>query len=328
MAKLKTTNATPNSPRVRRYTQLMAAVLYNCHFRGFAEGKIYKGDLKGVCAPGLNCYSCPGAVASCPLGSLQFALVNSHYRFPYYILGTLLLFGLFLGRVICGFLCPVGLLQELLHKIPSPKIRKSRVTRVLSYLKYVLLAVLVIVIPLWNLAPGFCKYVCPAGTFEAGLPLTLKNKQLRAMAGVLFSWKILLLTLILVLCVVCFRAFCRFLCPLGAIYSFFHPVNVFGIRVDTNLCTNCDACVNHCPMDIRRVGDRECVHCGSCRSVCPTGAIRYGYKKGGAAHAVTAVRIVLLILAILLVWYGLHQGDLDSLKAKAFRICYECIGIG
>ena len=165
--------------RIRRYTQLMAAVLYNCHFTGFAEGRIYQGKFKGVCTPGLNCYSCPGAVAACPLGSLQGALVSSKYRFPYYILGTLLLMGLFLGRFICGFLCPFGLLQELLHKLPSPKIRKSRATRILSYGKYVILALFVVVIPLWKLAPGFCKYICPAGTFEAGLPLTFKNKALR-----------------------------------------------------------------------------------------------------------------------------------------------------
>ena len=265
-------------PFTRRFTQLIAAVLYNCNFRGFVDGKIYKGDTKGLCAPGLNCYSCPGAVASCPLGSLQTALVNSRYRAPYYILGTLRLFGLFLGRFICGFLCPFGLIQELLHKLPSPKIRKSRVTRVLSYTKYVILAVLVIAIPLWKLAPGFCKYICPAGTFEAGLPLTFKNDFLRKMTGVLFSWKVMLLTLVVVSCVICFRSFCRFLCPLGAIYSFFHPVSVFGVRVDPKLCTHCDACVRHCQMDIRKVGDRECIHCGSCAEVCPTEAIHFGIR--------------------------------------------------
>ena len=44
----------------RRYTQLIAAVLYNCNVKGFAEGKIFKGASKGLCVPGLNCYSCPG----------------------------------------------------------------------------------------------------------------------------------------------------------------------------------------------------------------------------------------------------------------------------
>ncbi len=341
----------PRSQRARRYTQLMAAVLY----------KISKGSLKGVCTPGLNCYSCPGAVAACPLGSLQSALVNARYRFPYYILGTLLLMGLFLGRFICGFLCPVGLLQELLHKLPSPKIRKSRATRVLSHLKYILLAVFVILIPLWKLAPGFCKFICPAGTFEAGLPLTFKNKFLRTMTGTLFSWKVLLLTLIAVLCVVCFRAFCRFLCPLGAIYSFFNPVSLFGVRVDQSLCTHCDACVKSCPMDVTKVRDRECIQCGMCISSCPTGAIHFGVKdakrKGSEGVSVVSAapshepihkvaerpvsrtsqfrRRALIITAIILfiagaslLGIGLCTGGFQDVMNKAIRICYECIGIG
>ena len=351
----------PRSQRVRRYTQLMAAVLYNCNFRGFAEGKISKGSLKGVCTPGLNCYSCPGAVAACPLGSLQSALVNARFRFPYYILGTLLLMGLFLGRFICGFLCPVGLLQELLHKLPSPKIRKSRATRILSFGKYVLLAVFVILIPLWKFAPGFCKFICPAGTFEAGLPLTFKNKFLRTMTGTLFSWKVLLLTLIAVLCVVCFRAFCRFLCPLGAIYSFFNPVSLFGVRVDPSLCTHCDACVKSCPMDVTKVRDRECIQCGKCIGSCPTGAIHFGVrdaKRTGAgevsvvsadltpeptreianrpastalqAHrkALIITAIVLLVAGAALLGIGLYTGGFQDVMNKAIRICYECIGIG
>ena len=88
----------------RRYTQLITAVLYNCNIKGFMDGTIYKGSFKGICTPGLNCYSCSGAIASCPLGSLQSGLLSSKYKVPYYILGTLLLFGLILGRFICGFL--------------------------------------------------------------------------------------------------------------------------------------------------------------------------------------------------------------------------------
>ena len=315
--------------RVRRYTQLMAAVLYNCHIKGFAAGKIYKGDVKSVCVPGLNCYSCPGAVASCPLGSLQSSLVNARFSAPYYILGTLLLFGLFLGRVICGFLCPVGLLQELLHKIPTPKWKKNRVTRILSYGKYVVLALFVVAVPLFQYAPGFCKYICPTGTFEAGLPLVFRNKFLQSMLGRLFTIKVLILVLFLIGCVFCFRAFCRFLCPLGAIYSFFHPVAVFGIKVDNDRCTHCNACVRCCPMDIRKVGDRECVHCGDCIDVCPEKCIRYGTDLSPKKHpAATIARILLLCLIICLLALGITKGGVKALWNKAVRICYECIGIG
>ncbi len=263
----------------RRCIQLAAALLYNANFRGFAQGTIYQGKLKGLCVPGLNCYSCPGAVASCPLGTLQNALSSVRYRFPMYILGILILFGLLLGRVVCGFLCPFGLLQELLYKLPLPKIKKSRATRLLSYLKYAVLAVFVVCLPLYlGLAkglpvPAFCKYICPAGTLEGGLPLVGGNSALGALAGKLFSWKVFLMILILLSAIPLYRSFCRFLCPLGAIYSLFSRISLLGVRVEESQCTGCGACVRHCKLDIKKPGDRECIQCGECREVCRTGAI-------------------------------------------------------
>ena len=173
----------------RSYVQLIAAVLYNCNIKGFADASIYQGNIKGLCVPGLNCYSCPGAIGACPLGSLQTGLLSSRYKLPYYILGTLLLFGLFLGRFICGWICPFGFIQELIYKIPSKKIRKNKVTGLLTYLKYVILIIFVIVIPLWKLIPGFCKYICPVGTLEGGIFLTYMDPALRQITGILFTWK-------------------------------------------------------------------------------------------------------------------------------------------
>ncbi|MCR5278175.1 MAG: 4Fe-4S binding protein [Lachnospiraceae bacterium] len=260
---------------VRRFTQLVAAVLYNCNFKGFASGRIYKGNTKGICAPGLNCYSCPGAVLACPLGSFQGALAKSAYKLPLYMLGALILFGILLGRMICGFFCPFGLIQDLLYKLPLPKMQKNKVTRALSYLKYVILLIFVIVIPIVKLAPGFCKYICPAGTLEAGIPLVIMDENLQSRIGWLFSWKVFVLAVVLVACSMVYRAFCRFLCPLGAIYSFFNPVAFFGIRVQKEKCTGCNTCVRACKMDVKCVGDHECIHCGECRKACPTGAIAY-----------------------------------------------------
>ena len=111
-------------PTQRRLIQLYAALLYNAHLKGYISGNIYTGSTKSVCVPGFNCYSCPGAVGACPLGALQNAIASSGSRTPVYVLGILLLYGITLGRTICGFLCPVGLLQELLHKIPSFKVRE------------------------------------------------------------------------------------------------------------------------------------------------------------------------------------------------------------
>lgn len=276
-------------PSKRRLIQLYAALLYNAHLRGFVDGTIFQGATKAVCVPGLNCYSCPGAAAACPLGALQNALASANHRLPYYALGLLALFGLVLGRVVCGFLCPFGLLQELLHKIPTPKIPKGRVTRRLSYLKYGILGAFVIGIPLWYLVkdvavPGFCKYICPAGTLEGAVALLAHpaNEGLFGRLGGLFGWKLALMAAILALCVFLYRAFCRFLCPLGAIYGLFCRVALLGVEVDANRCTNCGRCVAVCPVDIRRVGDHECVQCGACVKICPEGAIawrRVGTRK-------------------------------------------------
>ena len=263
----------------RQWIQLICAVLYNCNFTGFAKGTIYQGNWKGLCVPGLNCYSCPGAVGSCPLGSLQSALVSSRYKFPYYILGMVLLFGMILGRVICGFLCPFGWLQELLYKIPTRKLKKNKWTRRLSYVKYIILLVFVILIPLTMMAPGFCKYICPAGTLQAGIPLVIKNENLRLLAGNLFHWKMLLLILILVSAIFVFRSFCRFICPLGAFYGLFHKMSLVGITVDENKCDKCNACVRYCKMDVKMAGDRECIQCGECVDVCHTCAIHLGKRK-------------------------------------------------
>lgn len=310
----------------RRYVQLIAAVLYNCNVKGFVSGKIWKGSSKGICAPGLNCYSCPGAVVSCPLGSLQSALVSSKYKFPYYILGTLLLMGLFLGRFICGFLCPFGLIQELLHKIPTPKLEKSKLTRGLTLVKYVLLVIFAVMIPILMGAPGFCKYICPAGTLEAGIPLTIMQEKLRPLIGALFSWKVAMLIVIAAICIFAYRGFCRFLCPLGAIYSFFQPVSFFGVQVDEQKCIHCDACIRNCKMDVKKVCDRECIQCGECIQHCPVDAINIGVRKTDKKKKL--IWSVVLMAALILIVVGIKNKGFHDVMRKAIRLCYECMGIG
>ncbi len=273
-------------PSKRKLIQLYSALLFNANLKGFANGEIYKGPLKNVCAPGLNCYSCPGAAAACPLGSLQNALGNSEKRTPYYVFGILLLYSILLGRFICGFLCPFGLIQELLYKIKTPKLKKNAFTRILSFLKYVVLVVLVVIVPiLYGLRnvplPAFCKYICPAGTLEGALGL-LSNKvnegQL-SMLGPLFTWKFILMVSILVGSIFVFRLFCRFLCPLGALYGIFNKISILGIRLEKPKCVDCGLCRATCKMDIRSVGDHECINCGECMEVCPTKAISWKGSK-------------------------------------------------
>ena len=272
-----------HKPTTRRLIQLYSALLHNAHLKGFISGQIYQGKAKYVCTPGFNCYSCPAAAGACPLGSIQNALAATGHNAGWYVLGILMLYGVILGRTICGWLCPLGLFQELLNLIPTPKIKKNRITRVLSWLKYVLLGVFVIALPLWYglrydlPLPGFCKYICPAGTSEGAMGLLANtmpvNTSYFSMLGVLFTRKFIIMLVIGLGCIFCYRAFCRFICPLGAIYGLFNRFNIVGVKVDEDRCNHCGACVRSCGMDVRRVGDHECINCGRCMTACSQGAI-------------------------------------------------------
>ena len=273
-------------PTKRRLIQVYAALLYNANIKGFITGDIFKGDSKHMCVPGLNCYSCPGAIGACPLGSLQNALAASDKTVPTYVLGIILLFGLTLGRTICGALCPMGLLQELLFKFKTPKIKKSNITRAFSYLKYVILVVFVIILPVMYMyanipLPAFCKYICPAGIVEGAVSLLSNpnNSPMLSILNIIFSWKFMLLIGFITMCIFMYRFFCRFFCPLGAIYGFFNQFSFLGIQVNRDSCTSCGKCVNVCKMDVHKVGDHECINCGECINVCPTNAIYFNGNK-------------------------------------------------
>lgn len=270
--------------RARLWTQILFTALTNGYVTGFTKGRIFTGASKHLCVPGLNCYSCPGALGSCPIGSLQAVLGSRNYRFSFYIVGFFMLMGALWGRFICGWLCPFGLLQDLLHKIPFVKKRKNLPGhRFLIWLKYVILAVFVILLPLFAVdligqgSPWFCKYICPAGTLMAGIPLVSLNPLLRQAVGFLYYWKLLLLILLLILSVVVYRPFCKYLCPLGAVYSFFNPVSLYRYQVDTEACIQCGKCRKACPMDIRvweTPNSMECIRCGECIKSCPVEAIQ------------------------------------------------------
>ena len=261
--------------------QLGATLASNPFFLNFFRGKIHKGSSKIVCVPGLNCYSCPAAADSYPIGSLQAVIGSSKFHFAYYVTGFLILIGVLLGRVVCGFLCPFGWFQELLHKIPTRKFSTKKL-HFLTYLKYVFLVVFVIVLPMTVVNevglgdPFFCKYICPAGILEGGIPLSIANAGIRASLGELFTWKSCILLGIVVLSVFFYRPFCKWICPLGAFYALFNRISLYQLHIDPDKCTSCGACSKVCKMDVdvsRTPNHAECIRCGDCIRICPHQAI-------------------------------------------------------
>lgn len=269
----------------RKLTQIIITLLYNPHLKNLFTGRLYTGKTKSVCVPGLNCYSCPTAAGSCPLGQLQQSLAGLKKGINTYVIGFLLMFAALFGRFVCGWLCPFGFLQELIYRIPVPKCLKR--LRILGWLKYAVLTLLVFLIPILTSIqkgigyPAFCKYICPQGTI-GGLFLIRTSEALQERVGLLFVLKILILLAILVTSAFIFRPFCRFICPLGAIYGLFNRISLIGIKHDKNICTSCGLCKKTCPMRLepeKECNHADCIRCGKCIKKCPEGALSFSGKN-------------------------------------------------
>ena len=277
----------------RKITQCIAALLCNLNLKGLFTGKLFRGVTKGFCVPGLNCYSCPAATGSCPLGALQSTLTTINRKVNLFVVGLIGLYSCLLGRWICGWLCPFGLLQELLYLIPTKKFKPS--LKGLRWVKYAILLIFVIAVPVLVMLgrgvgfPAFCKYICPQGTLQ-GTFLVAFDAQLRDLIGVRFIGKWVLLAILLVASVFLFRPFCRVICPLGALYGLFNSIALVHIRLHPDKCSSCGACSTVCPVGIdpvRSCNSAECIRCGKCIGACSghalhlaVGTKEIGKKRG------------------------------------------------
>ncbi len=252
----------------RRSTQVSALVLINLGFLNIWFSNLNTGALRGICSPLFYCHSCPWATMACPLGVLvNFSRLQI---FPLITLGILGLVGTFGGRLVCGWLCPFGLLQELLHKIPT---RKFSIPARLSYAKYAVLVAFVLAVPFfWPKAPyTFCDG-CPSSVIESTIPWAfVAHWQVTPGLFTGFTarfWVRLAITCAVIAFVILVsRGFCRVFCPLGAIFSFFNRFSLFRFSLAFTKCNNCAACAKLCPVDIDPVSQMntaECVRCHEC----------------------------------------------------------------
>ncbi len=279
----------------RRWVQFFSTLTHNGYLGFLIKGSIYTGFFKNFCGPGLNCYSCPASLFACPLGILQNLFISIRIlswqilvgSFSY-IMSFFLFFGLFFGRFICGWLCPFGFFQDLLYKIPFPKRKVSFPLQTQKYLKVFFLLFFVIVFPIFFVneigygIPWFCRYICPAGTIEAGYFNLILQPSLWTLIGLTFYLKTLVLILILILCLMELRFFCKNLCPLGLIYGLFNKIALLRLSFNEKNCNSCKVCEKVCPVGLsipEELNSIECIRCLNCVRICPTKAITLEIQK-------------------------------------------------
>lgn len=280
--------------QLRAFVQLASATLSNSFVGTALTRTVNSNSMKGICIPYLNCYSCPSALFSCPIGTLQhFMAIRA---VPYMLIGILSAVGLTVGRMACGWACPFGFLQDLLHKIPSPKFKTPRVLR---HGKYVFLVVFAMALPYFTGDTWFSK-LCPAGTLTAGIPWILWDPAnpatgqpvLPGVPGTQFYLGLAVLAVCLVWFVLARRPFCKAVCPLGAIFALFNRISLVRLEV-SGKCDNCRACEVHCPMELdvpEECNSGECIRCLECTR-CDHIKVVAGFDNGALGHDQANVRV-------------------------------------
>ena len=215
--------------------------------------------------------------AICPFGGVvsvyQFIAAGTYvhkiHSAAFVLMWIVFALTVFLGPLFCGWICPLGSIQEWFGKL-GKKIFKRRfnrmipykVDRILRYLRYVML--------------GWVLYM----TAVTG---TLVFSDIDPYFALFNFWRsevaiggVFILAVVLVLSLIVERPFCKYACPYGAVLGVFNLFRIFKIRRRPSTCIDCKACDRSCPMNIPvstsgAVRDHQCISCLKCTSeqVCP-----------------------------------------------------------
>ncbi len=182
------------------------------------------------------------------------------------------------GRFFCGYMCAFGSMQDFFGFL-SKKIFNNRfkigykADKLLKYVKYAILLFLMLFV--WILGSvSIDANVNPWNIF--GIYATIAGWS--DLSG-LFTIGFALLVLILAGSMLIERFFCRYFCPLGAVFSIVSKFRLFRMKKQSNDCRSCQICSSHCPMgipltDAEIVRSGECIDCFQCVGSCPRGNIK------------------------------------------------------
>ncbi len=226
----------------------------------------------------LNTVAVP--VFSCPfnldqvLESSCYYLTHLPYLFTrniFYVISflvTLFLFLIFGGRILCGFMCPLGFIQDLMDKLRSvlhikPIYVSERMNKALQPLKWVWV---ILFLCIFFAGVDFCD-ICPNKVFSSAFGGFWVNQALYGF-----------LTIAVLVCSFFIKRFWCIICPMGYLLGFFHKFNLFKLKKDCSACTECGACYESCSMRLKNIyTEREsenvqtidCLMCGECIDKCP-----------------------------------------------------------
>ncbi len=231
---------------------------------GFLLAWLEAVPLHGICGPVFHCYSCPLATFACPIGVI--ANFSALHLFPFMAVGTLLLVGATFGTLVCGWACPFGLLQDLVGRIPTPKVR---LPGWLGLSRYAVLLGLVLLIP-YHYSEDHWAFVCrlcPAGAVEASVPVSVQQSAVAQKIVWPSLNKSIILGVFVVAMLFSWRPWCTLFCPLGAIFSLCNYVSLLFVRFQPGRCNDCELCRDLCkyrgPAE-RRGSDLRCIRCLEC----------------------------------------------------------------
>ena len=247
------------------------------------------GFKTGFCYPFFYCHSCPAATSACPIRAIEIGVSKADWNwkfifYPILIIGAV---GVVFGRAVCGWACPIGLLQRatgrvarlLKKKYPVlKKLGQHKAERYFRYIKYFGLIGLAILIPIF--INFMFTDLCPVGFLVGTVPISVLNPG-EYVPNEFFYAALVVFILFIVLIFVVERGWCRYFCPVGAMLAPFNKISIYHVSVDKSKCIYCNACSDVCPMGIDVVNmnrDPECIICGKCVEACPKNIIKIGRK--------------------------------------------------
>jgi len=249
----------------------------------------------------------PSIHALCPFGGLEslYQVFTTGSFIAKIFAGTMTLFIITLilavvfRRSFCGLICPFGAIQEFFAKL-GQKIFKRKwvmpapIDKPLRYLKYVVLVVTVVYA--WKTVGLWMAPYDPWSAY-GHLPEGLASVWAESAVG------LILLAVTVVGSLIYDRFFCKYLCPVGALYGIVGKLSPFKVVRNENVCIDCGICNKSCPMNIDvqhslKVTTAECMNCQTCVNSCP--------KEGALDHKMgkKTIKPFTIIILVMAVFFG------------------------